>query len=85
MALSLISLGEAYHRMGRSEEALPPLRRGLQIVRDELLSGQGLSIAKILPFLRAAYAMAEDDPGQRQALYREMFGAPPEGSEGSHD
>lgn len=73
-AITFLNLGRVLYDKGDQEEALGVMRRALDIVRNPESDGRGnVSFDRLSAFLAAAYAKAQREPEQRDALYREMF------------
>jgi len=74
-ALAYFGLGRVANARGKSDEALQTGRLGVDIIRRELASSQGITSTRLIDFLDAAFAEAQADSGARETLYAEMFEA----------
>lgn len=71
-AVTYLKLGLAYRERGRFQDAMVAFRRGIRLLKSR---GGGLAVEQIMPFMQTAFEIAQSDPNQRSALYREMFEA----------
>lgn len=70
--ITYLRLGQAYRERGRREDAMIAFRRGIKLVESR---GGSLNSDQLSLFFNTAYELAQNQPGQRDALYREMFEA----------
>lgn len=68
--LAYLALARVYAAQGRSGEALDVFRAGFAVIERQ---GGGLAFDDAAPFFQAALAEANRNPGQRQAIFAEMF------------
>lgn len=72
-ALALLALGGVQERQGETDAAIATMRQGVSILAQELRRSRGVGSDRLATFLAAGLSQARLEPGNADALYREML------------